>query len=278
MEINVPFSHFYAAELQEAFERSGRPDETFFARCASVPGINAKYYARIGGNDANTLARIEGARDIEECAFSHPKIKSHFVRYYSYTAYNFHFMEVHARSHEKLREHPELLVQAEEMVAESIRGASEDVDGLVEKAQKVMADNGVSQSVRYGTGPLLVPAEIVSPHCGAYLRLLMRADRLFGLLEYQRLRGYTTNAECDKEFARVDRQLKAVQRTALRLATGLRRRLNDPPAGRNGAEGAADDVIRLAGKAPLWPTVAAPDMALSGGADCCDGVEATHEP
>lgn len=230
MEINVPFSHFYAAELQAALERSGRPDETFFARCASVPGINAKYYARIGGNDANTLARIEGARDIEECAFSHPKIKSHFVRYYSYTAYNFHFMEVHARSHEKLRDHPELIAQAEEMVAESIRDASEEVDGLIVKAQKVMADNGVSQSVRYGTGPLLVPAEVVSPYCGTYLTLLMKADRLFSLFEYQRLRGLITNTECDKEFARVDRLLKAVQRTALRLATGLRRRLNDAPA------------------------------------------------
>jgi hypothetical protein len=229
MEINVPFSQFYSAELKAAFERSGRPDETFFARCASVPGINAKYYARIGGNDANTLARIEGARDIEDCAFSHPKIKSHFVRYYSYTAYNFHFMEVHARSHEKLRDHPELIVQAEEMVADSIRGASEEVDGLIVKAQKVMADNGVSQSVRYGTGPLLVPAEVVSPHCGTYLTLLMKADRLFSLLEYQRLRSYATNVECDKEFARVDRLLKAVQRTALRLATGLRRRLNMAP-------------------------------------------------
>ena len=107
------------------------------------------------------------------------------------------------------------------------------MDDLVVNAQRVWADNGVSQSVRYGTGPLLVPAEIVSPHCGTYLMLLMKADRLFSLLEYQRLRGYATNAECDKEFARVDRLLKAVQRTALRLATGLRRRLNVP----QGAEG-----------------------------------------
>jgi len=127
MEINVPFSQFYAAELQATFDRSGRPDETFFARCASVPGINAKYYARTCGNDANTLARIEGARDIEDCAFSHPKIKSHFVRYSSYTAYNFHFMEVHARSHEKLRDHPELIAQAERMVAESV-GKSDSVE------------------------------------------------------------------------------------------------------------------------------------------------------
>jgi hypothetical protein len=139
MEINVPFSQFYAAELKTAFERSGRPDETFFARCASVPRINAKYYARIGGNDTNTLARIEDARDIEDCAFSHPNIKSHFVRYYSYTAYNFHFMEVHARSPEKLRDHPELITQAEEMVAESIGAADKDVDALIDQAQKVMA-------------------------------------------------------------------------------------------------------------------------------------------
>jgi hypothetical protein len=228
MEIRIPFAQFYADELQAAFERSGRPDEAFFARCASVPGINAKYYARIGGNDASTLARIEGARDIEDCAFSHPKLKSHFVRYYGYTAYNFHFMEIHARSHERLREHPELVAQAEQMVADSIQTATNEVDELIAKANQVMADNGVTQSVRYGTGPLLVPAEIVSPHCGSYLVLLMKADRLFGLLEYQRLRGYVTNQACDREFARVDRLLKGVQRTALRLATGLRRRLNGP--------------------------------------------------
>ena len=137
-----------------------------------------------------------------------------------------HFMEVHARSHERLRDHPELLAQAEEMVAESIRAADTEVGSLMEQALKVMADNGVSHVVRYGTGPLLVPAEVVSPHCGTYLSLLMKADRLLGLLEYQRLRGLLTNTECDKEFAGVDRLLKAVQRTALRLAMGFRRRLN----------------------------------------------------
>jgi hypothetical protein len=244
MDISVPFAQFYAAELRAAFERAGRPDEAFFARCASVPGINAKYYARIGGNDANTLARIEGARDIEECAFSHPKVKSHFVRYYSYTAYNFHFMEVHARSHERLREHPELIEQAEQMVADAIQQANDEVEQLIAVANRVLADNGVAHSVRYGTGPLLVPAEVVSPHCGSYLALLMRADRLFGLLEYQRLRGFITNVACDKEFARVDRLLKGVQRTALRLATGLRRRLNvvpeatgQQPSARDGAQG-----------------------------------------
>lgn len=226
MDIGVPFSTFYADELRAAFDRSGRPDEEFFNRCASAPGINAKYYTRLAGNDANTLARIEGARDIEQCAFSHPKIKSHYVRYYSYTAFNLHFMEVHARSHERLREHPELIAQAEDMVAEVIRQAGDEVAGLIAKAEVVMTDNGVSHSVRYGGGPLLVPAEVVSPHCGTYLTLLMKADRLLGLLEYERLRGYITNGACDREFARVDRLLKAVQRTALRLASGLRRRLN----------------------------------------------------
>jgi hypothetical protein len=113
-------------------------------------------------------------------------------------------------------------------VADAIRAATDEVDDLTAKANQVMADNGVTHSVRYGAGPLLVPAEIVSPHCGSYLDLLMKADRLFGMLEYLRLRGYITNEDSDKEFARVDRQLKGVQRTALRLATGLRRRLNGP--------------------------------------------------
>lgn len=267
MDVNVPFSQFYAAELTAAFERSGRPDETFFARCASVSDINAKYYARIGGSDANTLARVEGARDIEDCAFSHPKVKSHFARYYSYTACNFHFMEVHARSHEKLRDQPELIAQAERMVAESIRSASEEVDGLIAKAQKVMADNGVNQSVRYGAGPLLIPAEIVSPHCGTYLTLLMKTDRLFGLLEYQRLRCYATNAECDKEFAHVDRMLKAVQRTALRLAIGLRRRLNVPEGMNGAAAPRAEGAGAMVPSPPTSQRHGADDVVVTAGVD-----------
>ena len=193
MEITVPFADFYRSELQAAYDRSGRPDETFYARCASVPGINAKYYAKIGSNDANTLARIEGARDIEQCALCHPKIKSHYVRYYSYTAFNLHYMEVHARSHERLREHPELIAQAEQMVADCISRAEDEVDQMLDAAQKVLAANGVSHPVRYGAGPLLVPAEVVSPYCATYLTLLMKADRLLGLLEYERLRGHLTN-------------------------------------------------------------------------------------
>ena len=159
------------------------------------------------------------------------------MRYYAYTACNFHFMEVHARTHEKLREQPELLVQAELMAADSIAKAVAEVDTLLAAAQQLMAANGVGHTVRYGAGPLLVPAEIVSPHCGSYLALLMKADRLFGLLEYERLRGYISNVDCDKEFARVDRLLKSVQRTALRLVTGMRRRLNGPVGETQSADG-----------------------------------------
>ena len=131
----------------------------------------------------------------------------------------------------------------------------------------MMADNGVSQSVRYGTGPLLVPAEIVSLHCGTYLTLLMKADRLFSLLEYQRLRGYTTNAECDKEFARVDRSLKAVQRTALRLATGLRRRFNVPQGTDREAALPAEGACESTLAAPASQRHVPDDSAVAAGAD-----------
>ena len=131
-----------------------------------------------------------------------------------------------------------------------------------------MADNGVSHSVRYGTGPLLIPAEIVSPYCGTYLTLLMKADRLFSMLEYLRLRGYITNPECDKEFARVDRLLKAVQRTALRLATGLRRRLNvAPERSKEGAAAAANENKEDAAPASMPRELAPVDLALVEGAD-----------
>jgi hypothetical protein len=128
-----------------------------------------------------------------------------------------------------------------------------------------MADNGVSQSVRYGSGPLLVPAEIVSPHCGTYLTLLMKADRLFSSLEYLRPRGHITNTECDKEFARVHHLLEAVQRTALRLATGLRRRLNGPRGSDGDALPNDDDDGPATESASRRPTASAPAVARVDG-------------
>ncbi|MES2355219.1 MAG: hypothetical protein V4568_12625 [Pseudomonadota bacterium] len=224
MEEKLPFAEFYRLAVSEALDRVGRPDLDLFQKLATLPGINSKYYARLARRD--WLASAEGARDIEPCAFFHPKIKSHFLRYYGPTAYNLHYMEVHARANVRLREFPELIEQAGQLVAEAIGAATKEIDQYTRAAEQILKDNGVSQSVRYGTGPLLVPAEIISPYCGTYLELIMKADRLMSLLEYQRLRRYITNADCDKEFSRVDRLLKSVASTAFGLAKGLRKRIN----------------------------------------------------
>lgn len=88
-------------------------------------------------------------------------------------------------------------------------------------ARQVLVDNGVAHSVRYGVRPLVVPAEIVSPYCAQYLNIIMRADELLTLLEFQRLRGFIRNAECNLEFAKVDRVLKSVSRLAFKLAYEL---------------------------------------------------------
>ena len=57
---------------------------------------------------------------------------------------------------------------------------------MLSGARQSAADNGVAQSVRYGSlwrEPLLVPAEIVSRYCAQYLNTIMRADELLGPLE-----------------------------------------------------------------------------------------------
>ena len=221
MEHNA-FAEFYKDALNASYERSGRPDACFFRRLSEYGGINGRYYMKLANTDANTLGKIEGARDIEACNLQHPKAKSHFVRYYSYTAVNLHFMEVFARAFESLRNHQDALDQAETIVAETIAASTREVDESLAQSRQAMVDNGVTQTVRYGTGPLVIPAEIVSPYCATYLFLILKADELFGLLEYQRLRGFKTNADCDKAFAAVDRVLKNVPRCALRLAGGLR--------------------------------------------------------
>jgi hypothetical protein len=222
MDERLPFAEFYRLTVDEALGRAGRPDSDLFTKLATAPGINSKYYLRLSRRDI--LASAEGARDIEPCAFFHPKIKSHFLRYYGLTAYNLHYIEVHARANERLRQTPELIEKAEQHVVNVIVKATEEVEQYTRAAEQIMKDNGVSQSVRYGTGPLLVPAEIISPYCGMYLELIMKADRLLSLLEYQRLRRYITNLNCDKEFSRVDRLLKSVASAAFGLAKGLRQR------------------------------------------------------
>ncbi len=230
---NDSFKQAYEAELQEAFRRAGRPDAAFFRRCAEADGIdaNSKYYEKMADNDARTLGRIEGARDIEQCELHHPKVKSHFVRYYGYTCSNLYYIEVHARAH--VKGHYDVIDGVEQAIAQTLMSATWEIDQMLSGARQVLADNGVAQSVRYGVRPLLVPAEIVSPYCAQYLNIIMRADELLGLLEFQRLRGVIKNAHCNLEFAKVDRELKSVSRSAFKLAYEL-----------------ADVVARLNGRRP----------------------------
>jgi dihydroneopterin aldolase len=237
MDEKLPFAEFYRLVVDEALGRAGRPDSDLFTKLATAPGINSKYYLRLSRRD--WLASAEGARDIEPCAFFHPKIKSHFLRYYGPTAYNLHYMEVYARANERLRQSPELIEHAEQHVAEVISAATKEVDQYTSAAEQILKDNGVGQSVRYGTGPLLVPAEIISPYCGTYLELIMKADRLLSLLEYQRLRRYITNVNCDREFSRVDRLLKSVASAAFGLAKGLRQRTYAPTESEESTEAAS---------------------------------------
>jgi hypothetical protein len=42
----------------------------------------------------------------------------------------------------------------------------------------------------------------VPPHCASYLMLMMKADCLFGLVEYQRLRRRVAGADGDAIFTR----------------------------------------------------------------------------
>lgn len=255
MNPKPPFAELFQLELEAAFERAGRPDASFHAACAARPGINAKYYERLARKDV--LAKVEGARDIEVCAFQHPKIKSHYVRYYSFTALNLHYMEVHARSNERLRSTPQLIEQAERHVAEVLDKSIQDVERYLVIAEQLLREQGLAQAVRYGTGPLLVAAEVVSPYCGSYLQLLMQADRLMSLLEYQRLRRLISNAACDKEFARIDRLLKAVQRAAFGMARGLRMR-SQAAVPETAAEAGAVQVPR----SPAAPQDGAADRSL----------------
>ena len=214
------FAQFYDKALQEALDRTGRPDAPFFKKLADFGGNNGKYYVKLEKKD--WLASVEGARDIEPSAFFHPKIKSHFVRYYGATAFNFHYMEVHARASKALT--ASAIEEAENHIDGVIQKATREIDQYTAASEELLRQSGSKQTIRYGSGPLLIPAEIVSPYCDAYLGLTVKADNLYALLEYQRLRRLITNPVCDKEFARIDRLLKSVSRSAFELARGLRAR------------------------------------------------------
>ena len=248
------FSQFYEQALQESLERIGRTDGTFFKKLASFGGNNGKYYAKLENKD--WLASVEGARDIEPCAFFHPKIKSHFVRYYGASALNFHYMEVHARASKMLTAN--MIEAAEKHLDGVIQKASREIDQYTSASEELLRQSGSKLTIRYGSGPLLVPAEIVSPYCGAYLNLTVKADNLYGLLEYQRLRRLISNIACDKEFARIDRLLKSVSRSAFELARGLRARTqshtNKPQeVGTLSEKRTAAQVVKDTNKSPAPP-------------------------
>ena len=226
MLMNIAPPAEYDAAVKEAFARAGRPDSEFFASLIQSPWINPlnhKYYRRLAAKD--WLLTAEGARDFEPCAFLHPRIKSHFVRYYGPTAFNLHYMEVHSRADGNLRAKPELIDQAETHIAGVIEKSAGEVTQYLNASEALIAEaGGECGTMRYGAPPLFVPAEIISPYCVLYLQLLMQADKLMSMLEYQKLRAIIRIAACDREFARVDRLLKAVERSAFQLARGLRKR------------------------------------------------------
>lgn len=272
------FDEFYEAALTQALAGVARPDSEFYKKLAGFGGNNGKYYAKLERKD--WLASVEGARDIEPCRFFHPKIKSHYVRYYGPTALNFHYMEVHARASKTLT--PAMIEEAEKHIDEVIKKASGEIDKYTSASDELLRQSGSKQTVRYGSGPLTIPAEIVSPYCGAYISLILKSDNLYGLLEYQRLRRLITNIACDKEFARIDRLLKSVSRSALELARGLRARAQKqtekPQASTQSEKQPAPKRISSVKKPQIVPVAAESDPSLAEARSLEDSLEPAPTP
>ena len=182
--------------------------------------VNGRYLANLARKD--WLKNLQTAYFRQRIALHHPRVKSHFVRYFGITSKNTHFIEQAAR----VLLGAEAVDRAEAHLSERIDAAMKDIDGATVRAKTLLEAEGVTATPEYAQEPLDIEAKWTSPKMARYLELMIKADRLLTLLEALRLCGAITTNVYDRQVALVIRQLATVPRVALNLTMGLRKRAN----------------------------------------------------
>lgn len=179
--------------------------------------VNDRYFEQLARKD--WLRNLQTAYFEQRVALKHARIKSHFVRYFDLTSKNVHFVEHLAR---QLLPAP-FVASAEAFILERIDTSMAEIDKETVRIQGELQAEGVTALPAYVQAPLELDARCTSPKITRYLELLLKADRLFTMLEALRLAGAITSESYDHRCAVIIGRLVDVSRRALNTAVGLRK-------------------------------------------------------
>ena len=98
-----------------------------------------------------------------------------------------------------------------------------EIDKETVRIQGELQAEGVTALPAYVQAPLELDARCTSPKMTRYLELLLKADRLFTMLEALRLAGAITSESYDHRCAVIIARLVDVPRRALNTVVGLRK-------------------------------------------------------
>lgn len=213
--------------------------------------VNDRYFEQLARKD--WLRNLQTAYFEQRVALKHARIKSHFVRYFDMTSKNVHFVEHLARQLLPAA----FVASAEAFVLERINTSMAEIDKETVRIQGELQAEGVTALPAYVQAPLQLDARCTSPKITRYLELLLKADRLFTMLEALRLAGAITSDTYDHRCAVIIARLVDVPRRALNTAVGLRKhahRMSTGAASPGMSRTTSDQIPSAAGPTP--PTVA----------------------
>lgn len=179
--------------------------------------VNDRYFEKLARKD--WLRNLQTAYFEQRVALKHARIKSHFVRYFDMTSKNVHFVEHLARQLVPAA----FVTSAETFILDRIDISMTEIDKETERLQGELQAEGVTTLPAYVQAPLELDARCTSPKMTRYLELLLKADRLFTMLEALRLAGAITSDSYDHRCAVIIARLVDVPRRALNTAVGLRK-------------------------------------------------------
>jgi hypothetical protein len=214
--------------------------------------VNDRYAERLARKD--WLRNVQTAYFEQRVALRHARIKSHYVRYFDVTARHVHFIEHLAR----LAVSPTAAASAEALLAERLDRSMRTLDEETARAQALMEAEGIAATPAYLQAPLALTVRCTSPRMSRYLELVLKADRVFALLEALRLAGVIATEAYNYRCAFVVRRLVIVARTASRTVVQLRKQAQ----ARSGAPAAAASPVATRPLAlPTTPTDTDPAAA-----------------
>jgi hypothetical protein len=179
--------------------------------------VNDRYIERLARKD--WLRNLQTAYFEQRVALRHARIKSHYVRYFEMTSKNVHFVEHLARQLVPA----EVVARAEAFLLDRLDSSMAEVDRETVRIQGELQAEGVTALPTYIQAPLELDARCTSPKMARYLELLLKADRLFTMLEALRLAGAIPTDAYAHRCATVIARLVDVPRRALGVSVGLRK-------------------------------------------------------